>query len=89
MSTTHVQSGHRSISVDDAITCPDCGHETHLIEAVVRGWMHEMEPGETELQFIDRFFNWNDDGGEGEVECVCGRLLEWKSPPGSMDVVRV
>jgi hypothetical protein len=84
-----VQTGLRSIEVDDQVVCPDCGHGNHLLECMVQGWTHERRANETEIQFLDRFFGWNDAEGSGEVECRCGLILYWESAPGSMDVTRV
>lgn len=79
-------SGLRTISFDDTVTCPECGHANHLVECIVEGWMHEMNAGETEVQFVRRFFDWREEEeANGEVECVCGELLQWRSPPGTMD----
>lgn len=40
-----LQSGLRTINVDDTIPCPECGHENHLIDTVVNGWDYERDAG--------------------------------------------
>jgi hypothetical protein len=84
---TLVSSGLREIDIDDGVECPRCGHSNSLIECLVRGWEHEQEAGETDLQFLARFFNWEGYRATiGEIECVCGEILPWSSPEGAMDV---
>jgi len=89
MSDSYVQNGLRSVPVDDIVTCPDCGHDNSLLEVLVYAWEHEMKPKESKVQFLNRFFEWDESGGAGDVECVCGEILKWRSPTGSMDVTRV
>ena len=83
-------NGLKTIEVDDVITCDDCGHKNHLVEILVQSHTHEKLAEETEVQFLNRYFDWNTDSEKiGEVECVCGNIIEWLSPTDTLDVDRI